>query len=75
MRAIVMLILVVMPVQRITIVNIGAKLLYFLAPSKIAIQKLEPNASTWSSLRRPEGATKRLGQLSRYSVPTAVRKR
>ena len=51
-------------------INLVGSHLFF--PSKSAIQKFEPKASTWSSLARPAGAIKRLGQLSWYNEPAGV---
>ena len=47
--------------------------MYRFLPWNKAIQKLEPNASTWSSLVIPAGATNKLGQLSLYRLPSFVR--
>ena len=46
--------------------------IYLFCPSNMAIQKFDPNASTWSSLHRPAGAINRLGQLSLYKLPGLV---
>lgn len=46
---------------------------HLFLPSKSAIQKLEPNVSTCSSLTAPGGAMNRLGQLSLYRLPSGVR--